>query len=277
MKKSRIIARLAVLLAVAVLVVMIEKPAESLQGKSLDAVMNNSNEDIFAYLPLLYTPCGPGELWFSDDFSDPNSGWQTWDVESSQATYLDGEFRILVKVENSRAGLARGDASGGVYLLSADVRNATGLPGRYGLLFGFQGALDNDFYTFEIGPLGDYFVYYHENDYPDPMQTTLIHTGWSAAILTGVQSNNLAVVHRPSTIYLYANDQLLITLPNDRDGAEQLGMWASSTTEPNLDARFDNFEVYGYECYLDNDELESIRPSSEATKKRPFIWKSKVE
>jgi hypothetical protein len=277
MDKVRIIARLAVLLAILVLVVLIEKPVESLHGKSLDVVSYNANEDFFAYLPLLYTPCGPGELLFSDDFSDPSSGWYTHDTDQSQMAYLNGEFRILVKVTDSFVGVSNGHAGGTDYQLSADVRNATGLPGQYGLLFGFEGGSDFDFYTFEIGPAGDYFVSYNERLYPDPVQITRLHTGWSASIHTGMQSNNLTIIHRSSVIYLYANDQFLTTLPTDKTRADQNGMWATSTTDPNLDVRFDNFEVFQYECYSDTDELNSVRSLGETTELRPFTWNREAE
>jgi hypothetical protein len=227
---------------------MVEQPVESRYEKPLIKGSNLVEEEVFVFLPMMLTPCGPGKLRFSDDFNNPESGWHTWDTDRSLANYHNGEFRILVKEREANAGLARGDASGLGYLLTADIRNATGHSGQYGLLFGFMGALELDFYTFFIDSSGNFFVYYNEQEVPDPIQRTLLHSDWSAGIRQGMEPNNLAVIHRPSTFYFYANDQLLATLPSDRNGAEQLGMFTRSMQEENLDIRFDNFAVYEFNC-----------------------------
>jgi hypothetical protein len=154
-----------------------------------------------------------------------------------------------VKVKDSFAGMT-GTSVGSMYRLAVDVRNVTNTPGQYGLLFGFQGGSAYDFYSFRIGPSGDYFVYYYAGSGQNPIQETLLTSGWSAGIRPGSQTNHLEVFHRSEVIDLFANGHRLTTLASDRTGGS-LGMMAKSGSHANLDVRYDNFEVYALppDCY----------------------------
>ena len=47
--------------------------------------------------------CGGDALPWTDDFSDPDSGWLVESDASAEVAYHDGVIRILIKVPNSLA------------------------------------------------------------------------------------------------------------------------------------------------------------------------------
>jgi hypothetical protein len=240
----------AALAAMIALLILLQSPAESSQKVPLTADSTDNGEDYYLYLPIIYKPC-PLTLAYRDDFSDPDSGWFIFENDNVRYAYVDGEYQLVVKVKNSTAGLTGTSEYVSEYRLAVDVRNATGIPGQYGLLFDFSGWTGGgyDFYTFVIGPSGDYYVYhYHAASAQDPRQVTLLTSGWSASIYTGSQTNHLEIIRRSGSIDLYANGQHLASMARDMTGWSK-GLFARSSNVANLDARFDNFEVYAPQCY----------------------------
>jgi hypothetical protein len=192
------------------------------------------------YLPIITRNyCPP---LYADDFSDPESGWLIDDTGNSRREYLDGEYRILVRNVNwftaSRPGFKASD-----YIVAVDVRNATGVYGSYGLIFGVSDAW-TQFYTFEIYPDGAYDIWRFNFG-----TWTLLVSGSSGSINPGTATNRLKIERNGSLIRAYANGQLLTSISDSSStGLKQVGVDATAYDQPNVDARFDNFTVYPVTC-----------------------------
>ena len=192
------------------------------------------------FLPCLLDTCP--EL-YSDDFSDPASGWPTGDDPDYLLEYLDDEYRILLRNIDLLL-LVRSGFKGSDYIAEVDVRNVDGTEGVYGLLFG----LDEDWtelYIFVISPYGDYWLL----KYSTASDWTVLAQGTSGAIYTGTASNQIKVRRSGAEISIYANGQLLTSISDDSfTGLRYVGLTANSISQPNLDVRFDNFTIYPLTC-----------------------------
>ena len=76
-----------------------------------------------------------GRLVYSDDFSDPKSGWTVSADAEISYNYVDGEYQIIVTEEFEAAAVA-GGAQLKDYVVEVDVRCVTDRSGVFGLSFG---------------------------------------------------------------------------------------------------------------------------------------------
>ncbi len=190
----------------------------------------------YTYLPCISNPCLPS---FSDNFSNPASGWWTESGDDYSMEYLNGEYRITVNpgwIAWSTLDFGLSD-----YRVEVDARAAGQLGGGVGLMFG----LNNDgFYVFEISN-GEYGLWRIASG---PWTwTTLVDWTASSAIRGGNQTNRLKVARSGDNITLYANGQLLTTIYDGTYRGTELGM-ASDAYSASFDGRFDNFALYTGSC-----------------------------
>ena len=192
------------------------------------------------FLPLItnVSTCSP---LFTDDFSDPGSGWPISDDGNIRYEYLAGEYRIMVRNTSWWTG-ARPGFKASDYVVAVDVRNA-GNYGSYGLLFG--GSDDwSQFYGFDIDPDGYYWLWKKDGD-----DWTTFDEGYSTHINTGTATNRIKVKRDGSEISIYANGQFITSvIDSSLLGERHLGLITFAYDQPGVDARFDNFAVYPVEC-----------------------------
>jgi uncharacterized repeat protein (TIGR01451 family) len=208
------------------------------------------------YLPIILRSC---PIQFTDDFSNPGSGWPVANTGNALFEYLNGEYHILVKNANWWFVAGPGVKVSN-YTVTVDVRNATGTDGSYGLVFG--GADDvSQFYTFEIFPDSSYEIYRYNSGW------TFLTGGASASINPGTATNRLTIERSGSQIKAYANGQLLSTLTDGTfTGPRHVGLITSSYNQPNVDARFDNFSVCGsWAANTLSSEGETLSVAEEGT------------
>ena len=191
------------------------------------------------YCPWVAKPCVP---LYSDTFSNPGSGWLVADNDNYRTEYRNGEYRMLVRSTGwgvySYPGFQASD-----YSVSVDVRNAFGVFGSYGILFGMA-ADASTAYSLEIFPDGYYGLYRW-----DPDSYTTIAEAFSPAISQGRAANQIKVVRNGSSIKAYANGQLLIGYEeNTYTGSRYIGLIVFSYEEPEVDIYFDNFLVMPINC-----------------------------
>jgi parallel beta-helix repeat protein len=191
------------------------------------------------FLPLVLAPC---PALHSDNFDNPASGWPVSNDSNVRYEYNGGEYRIQVKTTDYVAGAAPGFAAAD-FIVSARVRNASGVDGSYGLIFG----LNDDWsqlYSFEITPTGDYALWLSDSG-----TWTLLDGGSSGSILTGAATNRLKVARNGSLIEAYVNGDLLASVTDATlTGARRVGLINASFDQGNVDARFDDFSVYPATC-----------------------------
>lgn len=207
----------------------------------------------FVYLPIIIgRNCA---VQFTDNFSNPGSGWPVQNTGNVLYEYLNGEYRILVKNGNSWFVGGPGVKVAN-FTMSVEVRNTTGVEGSYGLVFGGSDDV-SQFYTFEIFPDSSYEIYRYNSGW------TLLAGGSSGSINPGTATNRLRIERSGSLIKAYANDELLNILADGAfTGPRHVGLIASSYSQPNVDARFDNFTVCGG---LTANTLTVTRKGMEAT------------
>jgi CSLREA domain-containing protein len=192
------------------------------------------------YLPLVLKS-SPTPLFF-DDFSRPANGWPVYEDDARRFQYLDQEYRILAKVAPAWIG-ARPNYQSTRFVVTVDVRNATGTEGYYGILFGLAGD-SSHFYFFVVHPTRRYVILR-----ADPDTSYWIADGYSNSIQTGTASNQLKLERNGSMIWAYVNGDLLTIFPDGTyTGLGYLGLIAVADPVPNVDARFDNFTVLPITC-----------------------------
>jgi hypothetical protein len=189
-----------------------------------------------------------GVIAFSDDFSDPESGWYEGATSDLTYGYANGEYRITI----GRSGWAQG-VWNETYLtvddftMEVDYRIVSAR-GRGGIFFGTDFSLEDSVYLFAISDEGTYALY----DGVRAVSQFVIPWTPSAAIHTDGRTNRLRVVRQGYQLDLYVNDQFLQSAPYGDPVLDPSpktlntlgilsGTWPDST---NMDARFDNFRIY---------------------------------
>jgi len=199
------------------------------------------SEDPLSYtiLPYLDHRCDP---LYTDDFSNPSSGWPVADSVNFKVEYLSGEYRTLIRSTNYgvivRPGFQASD-----YVISVDTRNPGYIFGSYGIAFGIAQDFSS-FYTFEIYPDG-WFGLYRFN----PSSITVLAEAYSPSILQGIATNHIKLVRSGTSIAAYANGQLLASVVDGTySGMRFVGLIGFSYDQANVDIRFDNYLVYPTMC-----------------------------
>ncbi|MEA4909477.1 MAG: hypothetical protein VB089_17790 [Anaerolineaceae bacterium] len=184
-------------------------------------------------------PAPQGQVLFSDDFSDPQSGWETWSENGSMVIYQDGGLRILVNQPQydywSRPGKRYADTR-----LEVDAVKLAGPDNNdYGLICRHK---DRDnYYAFLIGSDG----YAGVLKVYQGVYTLLNHQTleFQAAVNQGPAMNHLRAECIGSTLSMYINEQKVFEV-QDQDMIEgEVGVIAGAYDQPGVDVIFDNFAI----------------------------------
>jgi transcriptional regulator with XRE-family HTH domain len=195
---------------------------------------------------LTNTPTSePGPpVCYSDDFSDPGSGWPAYRSSGGAVGYSEyGEYFIHRQVSGSNIVQAPVDLVN-LNTVEVDARwdsEATGY--EYGLVFG-QTSFP---YIFGLDSVNQRYRLLYNNgsswncvNQPDPcwVDSPLINPNFA--------SNHLKVECDETTISLYVNNNLIWRGDSSPSCNGRVGLFAqSSPTNPSISAYFDNFEACG--------------------------------
>lgn len=222
----------------------------------------------YQFLPLLTRNSCSGAL-FSDDFSDPNSGWPVvLDDPGLRLEYLDGEYRMVRNKTNGYLVVTPGIVAKD-YNLSVNVRNRNGLSGSYGLAFAMSEDF-SQFYTFEVFSDGWYGLYRHSSG-----DWSVLAENMSGAVKQGTGSNHLKVERNGTLINAQVNGQLVASVS---DGwftdFRFLGLIISTYDRAGLDVRFDDFVMESQACGPGNSGFSPMleTPALELMRDLPFHW-----
>ena len=177
-------------------------------------------------------------LLYSDDFSDPESGWGEISVEAGDSAYGTGIFRIEVDsaqwVVWSTAGQDFDDI-----VVEADAWQASG-PGdaSYGLLVRYEDA--DHFYRFDIGGDQQYSV---SRSTPEGW-VDIVDWTESQAILPNRGVNHIEVRCHGPEMSLYVNDEHLVTVEADSFSRGDIGLFGATFDEGGAVLCFDNVKVW---------------------------------
>jgi hypothetical protein len=195
------------------------------------------------YLPIVFGSSGSSSCpaYYTDDFSDPDSGWLVYESSNVKYGYTGGTYQILAKQPQTVFWSTPG-AKATDFTAAVSARRVNGNTGDYGFVFGINEE-GNWWYQFMIGP-NDYslWVYYNGNWNALKNWTTSNH------INTGTNWNRLKVIRKGSNIALYINNQYLMSTNNYSPGWRRIGLVVASPNNGSLDARFDDFALYPASC-----------------------------
>jgi hypothetical protein len=197
------------------------------------------------YLPLAVNNSAPScAAFYTDNFTNPNSGWPTSSNTGSQAGYTSGEYQIYITSPSYRRWVTP-DANATNFTAAVTANQQTAGNGSYGLVFSLSedGVVTT---TYEYLISGNQ---YRLSLVDQPAVTVLKGPTTSAFIATGTAQNRMEVVRDGSSISLYVNDQFLTTVTDSTlTGLGKVGLVAASGTDVPEDARFNNFAMYPPNC-----------------------------
>lgn len=172
-----------------------------------------------------------------EDFGDPASGWAVEADDTGEWGYRDGAFFIRVSASDwmkwDTAGYNFHD-----FTLAVDAQQTAGpTDNEYGVLFRY---VDGDnFYSFDVNGEGSFSLFKKENG----EWTTMVDWRESVYINPIGEFNHLKVTCQGDQITLYANDHELISVTDDSFAQGDVGLFAGTFDEPEVEAIFDNLLV----------------------------------
>lgn len=179
------------------------------------------------------------DVLFADDFSPGQGGeWQLEGDEQGQALLMDGQLLLEINAPNTVQYATLAEPSPSDFVLEVDATlTAGGLDSTYGILFRIAEA--KQFYRFALTGNGYYMVERHNED--DTWTRLIPEWEESEAINSGLnQTNHLAVRVAGGTFSVYANDQLLAEVADDRYPSGTIALSAGTFGQPGLRVAFDN-------------------------------------
>jgi len=179
-----------------------------------------------------------GDLLLVEDFEDPSaSRLGAREHERAKYYFEGGEYHILVKGEPwiGAFGIPEDFAD---FALEADARFVDGPASwSYGFMFRYQDGSNT--YRYMVSHKGEYTL----GKLAGGSWTTLAKSS-SPHIITGTGTNHLRVVCRGSEITLYANGHHLASMTDQSFSAGKPGVYAVSSSQPNVHIAFDNLKVW---------------------------------
>jgi hypothetical protein len=193
----------------------------------------------FSNVPVLSQPIESGAVLFSDDFSNPNSGWDTWSQNGSAVSYQNSTLRIFVNEPQysywSRPGRRYDDARIRVEAtrVGGPEDNDMGIICRY--------KNEDNYYAFLISSDGyGGIIKVKDGQYH-------LLTGEALAFIesikTGDATNTIGADCVGSTLGLLVNGVLAATAEDSDFTTGEIGLIAGTYDLPGVDVAFDNFVV----------------------------------
>ncbi|HMD88942.1 MAG TPA: hypothetical protein VKF38_07245 [Anaerolineaceae bacterium] len=199
-----------------------------------------TSTELLQLTPNAITTTSAGVVLYQDDFSNPSSGWDTWNQNGSLVAYQDGGLRILVNEIQydywSRPGVYFNDSRAEV-----DARKLAGPDDNdFGIQCRYRD--QNNYYAFLISSDG-YFgiVKVKDGKYAIISGTSL---QFSDAIQKGQASNHLRAECIGQNLTLAVNGQKLAEAQDADFSSGEIGLTAGAYNTPGVDVRFDHFVVY---------------------------------
>jgi hypothetical protein len=178
---------------------------------------------------------------YRDDFSDPASGWGTFDEGGATVDYLNGTLRMVARDEQYILSTGSG-AIAKDFHLEVDARSLGPGQGFHGLLFGW--ATDELEYRLLIWEREFALLRMEEED------ATVLQDWTPTAHLNAPPAwNRLRVRRVGDRISVAANGHAIVELRDDvllREG--HVGFVMGNAQSERFEVRYDNFKLRGADC-----------------------------
>lgn len=186
----------------------------------------------------------PDNVLFSDDFSNPSTGWgKVWDSNGTLADYDNGRYHIVVNyLENFTWGTTGRTYQNDVRI-AVDASALVGSPANapFGIMCRYtaQGN-SNNFYMLTISSDGYALIVKIEDN---TLWTLAQTSGPAAAIQTGSANNRLQADCIGSTLTLSVNGTQVLSVNDATFPGGDVGLIAGAIDAIGTNVLFDNFVV----------------------------------
>jgi hypothetical protein len=184
------------------------------------------------------TPMPKANLPWSDDFSNPASGWQAEMDVGAEVGYHEGVMRILVQEPNLLAWAFGGHEFSDFHLAVDATQVAGPDDNEYGVLVRIQDG--KHLYRFSVSGDGYYQATKHVGE-----DWQLMTAEWIAsdAIQVGAATNHLEVVCQGTAMTFFVNGQQLVEVEDADYRAGDIGLYAGAFYEAGVEIHFDNLSI----------------------------------
>jgi hypothetical protein len=183
----------------------------------------------------------PGLVLFQDDFSNPGSGWNTYQDSNGSTDYSNGSFRIKVTATDYLLWTNPKQSLQNDISINVDATKAGGPDDNaFGIICRHQ---DNDnFYYFVITSEGYAGISMFKNG--EKIWLTGDSLIPSDAIHQGAATNSIRADCAGSTLTLYVNNQQIVSATDSSFSGGGVGLIAKAYGTPGVDILFDTFMVF---------------------------------
>ena len=192
---------------------------------------------------LVMPACSPAQLPasplpYNEDFSNPQSGWQTLTDVSAEVKYDNGQLRFTINQENlTQWSVAGRKFQDGEFAVDAQA-NGGPTDNGFGVIFRFQDR--KNFYHFEISSDG----YWRAGVMKDGNWENWEDWAAHPAIQTGNATNHIKVVMKGDSFVYMVNDQQITQRQDASFASGDIGLFALTLIDaPGTDISFDNVAV----------------------------------
>jgi len=232
----------------------IEEPGPYTRGGAGDAqYVEAQNVDEFSPFALgrsgptmVYLPLVLRNFWaeYFDDFSDPTSGWAIGEYANVIYRYLNGEYQIYLKREESSFAITPDLVLPSDYRIEVDARRVSSGVCSYGLVFGTRWTADSwETYQVIVWPTDGKFLVNKRT--LDSSWTTIQDWTYSSAINQNYGTNRIRVDRIGTIIRIYVNGTMIANITDSSltGPGRDAGIRAYSYWDAPVDVRFDNFSA----------------------------------
>jgi serine/threonine protein kinase len=190
----------------------------------------------FTPVPEIPTPAP----LFSDDFSNPGSGWDTTNGSTYVTDYYQGWYRIYVIDANTQVW-ANPSLNFTDTIIDVDAYKSGGVDdNNFGVICRYQD-VDN-FYYFLISSDGYYGILRKVNGQSQALGADSLQR--TDTIIQGTATNHIVAECIGSTLTLYVNGQFVASQYDTTFSSGDVGLTAGTYSQGGTDILFDNFVVY---------------------------------
>ena len=219
--------------------------AQTVQGVQATATINDATATASTLSTLLTQATGKTPK-FNDSLTD-NSGSGKWDqgntlntsVASTGCAFKNSTYHVSEAQQGFLQPCIAENTDFSNFVYQVQVTLDQGNQAQVGMLFQVD-STNQAYYFFSIGSDGSYAL----DAYTSSGQVNHLKQGMSAAITTGVgQANQLSVLAKNGSYYLYANGQYLTTVTNASLSSGKIGLAVIDQNTP-VDAEFTDAQVW---------------------------------
>ena len=196
----------------------------------------------FSLSKNLEKEAAPGEVLFSDTFSDDSGGWNTWTDNNSIVDYNSGGLRFYINEKDYNFWSRPQNDFQDVMVEVLATRVSGTDDNHFGVICHYENR--DNYYALVISSDGYYGIikvlqgsYHLLND----------HTlQYSEAIKQGGETNHIQALCSGSELTLTVNGEELASVQDSDISSGGVGLITASYETPGVDILFDNFVVYKY-------------------------------